>query len=148
MEDARGTARSAARAGVAVLGAAALLAGCGSDNGYENRDRPPAPINVTASISSRGIAISPANIGGGPIVLIVTNQSDTAQRVTFESEPSATEPGIQQETPAIQPTDTAEIKVDVDEGRYRLKVADDDISPGTVIVGAQRASAQNDLLQP
>jgi hypothetical protein len=133
----------------AVLTVAALVAGCGGGTSYKNDLRPPAPINITASVSGAGIAVSPGSFGAGPIVLIVTNQTGASQEITFESnELGASKPGVTQTTEPINPRGTGQLKVNVTEGRYRLRAANADIAPAQITVGPLRQSAQNDLLQP
>lgn len=128
---------------------AALIAGCGSDDDYANEPRPPAPINIAAAITDDKISVSPQSFGAGPIVLIVSNQSDAPQKVTFETENTpGTGPGIRQTTSPINPRGTATLKVDVTEGTYELSVDSSGIKSATVDVGAKRESAQNELLQP
>lgn len=129
---------------LAALPLALVLTSCGSDKDYSNDPRPPAPINITASISNDRVSVSPKDFGAGPIVVIVTNQSATAQTVTL----AGTAGGLQQSTAPIAPRDTATLKVDVAQGAYELKAQDATIKPATITVGAERESAQNDLLQP
>src|SRR4051812_6249287 len=75
------------RTGIAALVALGLaVSGCGDDDDYKNELRPPAPINVTAFVSAKRISVSPATFGAGPIVVIVTNQSNSSQDVTFQTE--------------------------------------------------------------
>ena len=124
------------------------LAGCGGgEDNYENEPRPPSPINVTAAINDQRISVSPKAFGAGPIVLIISNQTDDEQEVTLETdELGGDEPGLApQSSGPIRPDGTATIKVDVREGTYALKAG-----PQTVQldVGAPRPSAQNELLQP
>jgi hypothetical protein len=128
---------------------AMLVAGCGGGSSYKNNQRPPAPLNITASVSSAGIAVSPTSFGAGPIVLIVTNQTAASQEITFESnELGASKPGVTQTTEPINPRGTGQLQVDVTEGQYRVRAANADIAPATITVGPQRQSAQNQLLQP
>jgi hypothetical protein len=131
----------------AVLAAAVLaIGGCGSEDDYKNELRPPAPINVTAYVSAQKVSVSPASFGAGPIVMIVTNQSNSSQDVTITSEPETA--SFTQSTGPINPGDTGQIKLDVAQGTYVIKTGDDSIRPATLVVGAQRRSAQNELLQP
>lgn len=133
----------------AVATAAALLvtaAGCGSDSSYSNKPRPPAPIILTAAIAKDAVTVSPAVFGAGPVSLVITNLTDTAQQITFESEGRG--PGFRQQTGPINPRDTATLKVDVPQGPARVAVAGDAIAAAHLRVGPQRKSAQNDLLQP
>lgn len=130
-----------------ALGCVAVAAGCGSSSDA-NKNRPPAPITVTANVSNARVIIDPVAIGAGPIVLIVTNQSDASQEITLESEPSASTPGLTETTGPINPTDTGQIQVNAPTGRYRLGVGDDAIVPATLVVGPERETSQNQLLLP
>jgi hypothetical protein len=137
----------------AVVGLmAAGAAGCGGSGGgdYKNSPRPAAPIVVTASISDKGVSVSPKSFGAGPISVIVVNQTSAAQKVTLETDSGASSsaPGIKQQTAPISPQDTATLKLDVKPGRYSVHVDGGSIRAATLRVGKERASAQNDLLQP
>src|SRR3954452_23442233 len=135
---------------VAVFAGAALLAGCGDNNDYKNDPRPASPINVTAFVSAKRVSVSPNAFGAGPIVVIVTNQSNSSQDVTFQTSTAGSggKDEVTQSTGPINPGDTGQIKLDVVQGKYQVKTGDGGISPASVSVGPKRASAQNDLLQP
>jgi hypothetical protein len=141
--------RTAALAPLAVAGALAL-GGCGGSSAdYQNDPRPPGPIIVTGYIDDQRVSVSPGSFGAGPISLIVTNQTGASQRVTLESAgATGSGPGIKQVTAPISPQDTATLKVDVKPGRYSVHVGGDAIRAARLRVGPERASAQNDLLQP
>lgn len=136
--------RTAALTGVLVT--SALVAGCGGEDDYANEPRPPAPITITAAITQGEISVSPDTFGAGPVSLIVTNQTDTAQRITFETAGGAA--GFTQQTGPINPGDTATLKADVPSGKVVVKVAGDAVEAAELKVGARRPSAQDDLLQP
>ncbi|MBK5218747.1 MAG: hypothetical protein JJE35_03020 [Thermoleophilia bacterium] len=125
---------------------ALALAGCGSDTSYDNKPRPPEPIVVSASISTRSVSVSPTAFGGGPITIVITNQSDETQQLTVET--AGAEAGITQKTGPINPGDTASMKLLVTKGLYRVSVSGDGIKPGRLAVGSSRPSSQNDVLQP
>lgn len=128
---------------------AVVVAGCGSDDDYRNENRPPHPINLATLISSDRVSISPRTFGAGPVVLVITNQTDTSQQVTIEpNEPGGTESGQTQTTSPINPQDTANLKLTVRPGNYIVRVQDEGIRPADVKVGPKRPSAQNELLQP
>jgi hypothetical protein len=129
----------------------ALLAvvGCGGDGDYANNPRPPSPINVTAAISDSRVSVSPQRFGAGPIVLIVSNQSSSAQKVTFQTdELGGSQPGRKFDTTPINPRATATLKVDVRQGHWKLSTADGGIRAAAVSVGRKRKSSQGDLLLP
>jgi hypothetical protein len=129
--------------------ALAVVAGCGGDGDYANNPRPPAPINVTAAITNSRIDVSPRRFGAGPIVLIISNQSSSAQAVTFETdELGGSKPGRTFSTTPINPRATATLKVEVRQGAWKLGTKDEGVRAAAVSVGRRRASAQNDLLQP
>ena len=141
--------RRTVAAALLVIAALVGVVGCGSSSGYKNDPRPPSPIVLTGSIDDQRVSVSPQRFGAGPISLIVTNQTDTAQSVTLESADKAgSGPGLRQVTAPISPQDTATLKADVNPGRYTVHVRGDGISPARLRVGPERASAQNDLLQP
>ena len=136
------------RTGTTAVLAAALLTGCGGgDDDYANNPRPPAPINVTAAITDRGITVSPTKFGAGPVVFIIANETDEARKVTLESDTSSG-PGIKQTTSPINPDGTATLKVDMKTGDYEVRVDGAAGDPAALTVGAERESAQNELLQP
>jgi hypothetical protein len=136
------------RAVPAAVLALAAATGCGSEE-RAREQRPPAPIVITASISNEAVSVSPRRFGSGPINLLVTNQTATAQRVTLESDDAPGEgPGIRQETAPINPRDTARLSADVRPGRYRVHVGENGIAPGRLVVGSRRPSAQDALDLP
>ena len=138
------------RTAAVALCAAALIAGCGGDDDdYENRPRSPAPIVVSASINGERVSVSPRRFGAGPVTLIVTNQTQSAQELTLETdEIGGSGPGIRQETGPINPGDTASLKADLRQGSYRVAVGGSGIEGAALSVGEPRPSAQNELLQP
>lgn len=137
--------RRTAIALVAITGLAA--SGCGGDDEPRaNVDRPPAQIVVTAAVTKDGISVSPKAFGAGPVSLVVTNLTDSAQQVTFESSGSAA--GFTQQTGPINPSDTARLQANVPEGPAVVRVQSRDIKPAEVEVGESRPSAQDDLLLP
>jgi hypothetical protein len=131
----------------ALAVAAALgIGGCGGDEDHANHERPPATINVTAAIADGRIHVSPREFGAGPIRLLVSNQTASAQEVTFETAGDAS--GVTQTSAPISPQSAATLEVEPTEGEYELSTGDDAIQPVAVQVGAPRPSAQNELLQP
>jgi hypothetical protein len=141
--------REAAAFGCALVTLTA--AGCGSTgHTYQNTPRPPAPIVVSASIDNATVQITPKHLGAGPITLVITNQSNAAQQVTLEtSDTPGSGPGVKAvQTGPISPRETASVNADVRQGTYALRVGGDGVKPARLVVGKQRPSSQNDLLQP
>jgi hypothetical protein len=125
---------------------AVAVAGCGGSSDYKNEPRPPAPIVVTASISKNAVSVSPTKFGAGPVTLIVTNQTGASQQLTVEINNG--QAGFKGRTGPINPRDTGELKGNLGQGTYSVHVDGGNIRAAHLVVGKQRASAQNDLLQP
>ena len=137
-------ARRAIGCALAVAAATAQSA-CGDDAQHVNDDRPAATINVTAAIIDGHVR----RFGAGPLRLLVTNQTASAQALTFETdEVGGDKPGVTARTAPIEPAGTAVLEIDARAGDYRFGTADRGIAPATLTVGAARPSAQNELLQP
>jgi len=130
---------------IAVLG----LAGCGGSEERENQLRPPVPITLTGAIHPDGLQISPAVVGAGQIVLIVSNQSSAPQKVTFETdEIGGRTAGQRASSPLILPRRTGRVTINAIPGVYSVHVGDDGIRPARVLVGPPRESGQNRVLLP
>ena len=130
-----------------VTGAVVLFAaGCGESESYSNDPRPPSPILLTASISKNAVSVSPTSFGAGPVSLVITNQTDAAQEITFKT--AGGDAGFSQQTGPINPGDTATLKATVPKGQATVRVQSDGIRPADLKVGTERESAQNELLQP
>ena len=146
------TRRRAGRRATALVAAGLVvgLAACGADTkSYKNDPRPPSPINLGASVSDRGILVSPRRLGGGPVVLVVTNQSGAPQTVTVTPQQlKSGNAGEKGSTGKIEPAGTGDLKITLREGTYLVKTGDGAIRPALLRVGPERESAQNTLLLP
>jgi hypothetical protein len=133
-----------------VLASAALLAtACGDTEPRQNRERPAAPVTLTAAVHDDGIQVSPAVTGAGPIVLVVSNQTAKPQKVTFETdELGGRTGGNTASTPLIEPQGTGRLSIDARTGRYAVHVRDRTVRAAHVKIGPPRQSSQDDLLQP
>lgn len=141
--------RTRRRGALTAAAVMVALTGCGAQATRHDEPRPPAPIVLSASISDERISVSPHAFGAGPVSIVVTNGTRTAQQLTLESADAVGQgPGLRQETAPISPRDTATLKADVAPGRYRVHVGGEGILAATLRVGPMRPSAQNDLLQP
>ena len=142
-----------------VVGMAAALAGCGSGGGhFANRPRPPSPVNLTVYISDHRVSLSPAKVGAGPIVFIVTNQSSRAESLTILPAGDAAGQPVA-DTGPISPQATAQVKVNLSTGAYTVattgsggsqaaQAASPQIQPALLRIGGQRPSSSGQLLIP
>jgi hypothetical protein len=134
--------------GVAIFAAAAALAGgCGEDD-FENEPRPPVPVELTGVIQDDKVTVSPSkNIGAGPFVITISNQTDAAHTLTLEGE------SITEEVGPVDPLGTATIQRTLDPGSYEVragaeKAVPKEIAPATLDIGKQRKNSNSDLLLP
>lgn len=122
-----------------------MVGGCGDGADYANDPRPPAPLVITASVSSKRVAIAPARVGAGPIRLTVANVSDDSLDVRVDpidaSGPSA-------QSGPINPGGTTILSFDAATGTYRVSAKGGGAKAVTLTVGRPRPSAQNDVLLP
>jgi hypothetical protein len=128
---------------------AGLCAGCGDNASYANANRPPAPISISISVSRERIAVSPNRVGAGPVLLLIANESGRSRDVTLTAAASGRSCVADDASSGpINPEDAARISLGLVEGTCEVSVADGTISPARLIVGPERESAQQDLLQP
>ena len=132
---------------VVVVAGALLVAGCGGGKHFKNEPRPAAPIQLTGVVRENQVDISPKRVGAGPVILIVSNQTDLARTITLEGE------GTTDTVGPIQPLDTAKLQQTLKPGTYTVKAGSPsattrEIRPGTLTVGAPRPSSSNQLLLP
>lgn len=140
-----GAATGSRRGRYATLAALALsaiaIAACGEDD-FENENRPPMPVEITALITDERVRVSPDPPGAGLVVITVANQSGEAARLTLEG---PTDDASRE----ITPGGTEEMKTTLEEGEYEVTAGTElDVTTDTIEVGPPRPSAQNDLLLP
>lgn len=140
--------------GAMVLGVSA----CGSAGAGKllSEARPPTPVNVTVYVNDSRVSISPASLGAGPIVFVVTNQSSHAEALAIskagQSRPIAT-------TAPINPQGATQVAVDFRPGDYTVATDANGstdaalaqlppIRAASIHIGHERASSGGAVLQP
>jgi hypothetical protein len=125
--------------------------GCGSgDADYANADRPPAPVSISIMLNDGRVAISPERVGAGPVLLLIANESGRSRDVTLTAAEGTDGSCVEHEASSgpINPQGTARMSLPLVEGTCEIGVADGTLEPARLIVGPERESAQQDLLQP
>ena len=126
---------------------AAVAAGCG-DEDFENEPRPPVPMELTGVIQDDKVTVSPSkNIGAGPFVITISNQTDAERTITLEGE------SITEEVGPVEPLETATIQRTLAPGSYEVragstKALPKQIAPALLDVGAERKNSSSELLLP
>ena len=128
----------------AVLAAVVLTAaGCGTERQRRvNADRPPLPAAIAVYLTTSKIRISPSEIGGGPIELVIANRSGDARRIVLTSPDG----GEALRTTPISDGETSQAQAVVQRGTYVLRA--EGLAPVRLTVGAPRPSAKDELLTP
>lgn len=129
-------------AGLALVGG---LSACGKLDQKDKPDasRPPVELLVTAAITDGGVRVSPAEIGGGPVRIVINNQTQRAVRAVLTGDH-----GGRRATPhKIHPGQNAAIKTQIVRGSYELS-AGDERHAAVIAVGARRPSSDGELLLP
>lgn len=128
---------------------AGVCAGCGGGESYANADRPPAPISISIALTGERVAVSPNRVGAGPVLLLIANESGRSRDVTLTATGGRRSCVADDASSGpINPQDAARISLALVEGTCEVGVADGTIPPARLIVGPERESAQQDLLQP
>jgi hypothetical protein len=143
------TRRIRAGALLAFCAAAMALAACGEDD-FENEPRPPVPIQLTGVITDEKVTVSPNEVGAGPVVITVSNQTEISHTVTLESSDGGT---IREQVGPINPLDTATLQRTLDPGTYTVRAGSEtalprEITPATLTIGQERKSGSDELLLP
>jgi hypothetical protein len=99
------------------------------------------------------VSVSPAAVGAGPVVFVVTNQSSRSESLAV-GDGSRTLAS----TAPINPQGTTQVAVDLRPGTYTIATAPrgtdaqqsqpSGIAGATIHVGRQRPSSSNQVLQP
>ena len=136
--------------GAAILAAVAAVvggAGCG-DEDFKNEPRPPVSLELGGVIQDDKVTVSPSkNIGAGPIVITISNQTDAEHTVKLEGE------SITEEVGPVAPLDTATIQRTLAPGTYEVSAGSEravrkQIKPASLEIGPERKNSNSELLLP
>jgi hypothetical protein len=131
----------------AAVAAAGLAVGCGEDD-FENEPRPPVPMELSGVIQNDKVTVSPSrNIGAGPFVITISNQTDARHTVTLEGQ------SIVEKVGPVAPLDTATIQRTLAPGTYEVRAGTmravrREITPASLDIGAERENSNSELLLP
>ena len=132
----------------ALLATTALVAaGCGGGSKFENEPRPPAPIQLTGVIRDDKLTVSPNRVGAGPVILLISNQTQNAHVITLDGG------DVKETVGPVNPLDTAKLQQTLSQGTYEVKAGSSkavpkEIEPARLLIGPPRKSSRNELLLP
>jgi hypothetical protein len=133
---------------VALLATTAMVvAGCGGDEKFANEPRPPAPVQLTGVVRDDKVTVSPNRVGEGPIILLISNQTDNPHMITLDGG------SIKETVGPVNPLDTAKIQQTLEQGSYEVKAGSEqavakEIAPAILEIGPKRKSSRDTLLLP
>jgi hypothetical protein len=143
-------------AGLCALSALVLCACGGATGSFQNKPRPPVPVNLSVYINDARVSVSPTSVGAGPVVFIVTNAARQTESLIVQSADGS---HTLANTGPINPQTTAQVTVDFHSpGNYQVATGKNgtlarqaqpaSIRAARLTIGRPRASASSALLQP
>ncbi len=129
-------------AGLAALFCVGAI-GCGAEY-HPNELRPPAGVELSGKIDNHRVVIAPGRVGGGLARITVSNQSDDGVALEFLDRTGR--PAGSMDEIAAGGVDS--IQINLKRGSYAVEPSVSTIADGSLVVGPERPSAQNDLLLP
>lgn len=127
---------------------AGLAAGCGSGDDYANADRPPAPVSISIAVTQTRVQVAPSRIGAGPVLLLIANESGRSHDVTLTAAGGRSCVTDDASSGPINPQAAARMQLSLVGGTCEVGVAGGELPPARLVVGPERPTAQQDLLQP
>jgi hypothetical protein len=150
---------------VGLIGAAALLAGCGEDR-HANEQRPNVSTRISVTLSPKEVIVQPLQIGVRAeatqeipqnehdpeppiktkkpldVTIVVANQTPTDAKLKLQG-------AKEEETDTVFARSPGSFQVDLPAGTYTISaVGLPGARPAHLKVGKYRASSQNDVLLP
>src|SRR5215211_4013241 len=132
----------------ALLATAALTAaGCGGSSDFKNEPRAPAPVQLTGVIRDDKLTVSPNRVGAGPVIILISNQTQDAHTITLDGG------DVKETVGPVNPLDTAKLQQTLTQGTYEVKAGSSkavpkEIEPAQLLIGQPRKSSRNELLLP
>jgi hypothetical protein len=127
----------------AAAAVAATVAGCGAGGHFVAATPAASPVDLDVFISNSRVQLSPARLGAGPVLLLVTNQSSRSETLTVN--PARGSPVAS--TGPINPDSTAQVQVNLTTpGDYALSA--ERTTPARLRIGPARPGGSGALLRP
>ena len=133
---------------IAGVGVAILLGACGQQDDDRRPPQPPVVVRITGVITAEQVTLSPSRIGGGPIVLMLSNRDGDSHTVLLEGVRTRERVG------PINPQDTATLTAELTRGIYAVRagyehaVSSEQIEPARLVVGRRIPTGNDNRMRP
>lgn len=135
-----------------VLGSVGL-AGCGGVTHFADKPRPATPVDLSVYVNDQQVSVSPSRAGAGPVIFYVASSASHTELVTVQ--PARSGATASATTGPINPGSTAQVQVDLAQGRYAVTASTAGATagvrapkPARVQITAPRPGSNNAVLQP
>lgn len=135
-----------------MIAASVGLAGCGSTAHFADKSRPATPVSLSVYVNDRQVSVSPASVGAGPVIFVVSNGAAQTELVTIRPLSGG---GSAASTGPINPGTSAQVQADLGTGSYTVSTAPPGGSAGgrtiraaTLHIGRPRPNSNNAVMQP
>jgi hypothetical protein len=127
---------------------AALLAGCGGGKDFADQQRPAVPLTLSGVITNTGVNVSPNRLGAGPVVILVSNQTQAPHTLTLDGANIAPV-----QSASISPADTGRIQTTLAPGSYTVKAGSlhavkKELKPAHLVIGKARPDSNGQVGLP
>jgi hypothetical protein len=131
----------------ALLFGVLVLGGCGGGGDFKNEPRPAVPIQLTGVITNKEVTVSPNKLGAGPIVLLISNETNQAHTVTLIG------PKVNTKIESVNPQDVGKIQATLLPGQYTVSAGSSHavkrpIKDARLSIGAPRPNSSSKVLLP
>lgn len=135
-----------------MIAATVGLAGCGGTAHFADKSRPATPVNLSVYVNNRQVSVSPASVGAGPVIFLVTNAATKTELVTVRP---STGGGSTASTGPINPGTSAQVQADLTSGSYTVSTSPPaggaparPIKAARLKIGPARPNGNNAVMQP
>jgi hypothetical protein len=113
---------------------------------------PATPVNLSVYVNDRQVSVSPASVGAGPVIFLVSNAATKTESVTVRPAGGG---GSAASTGPINPGTSAQVQADLATGSYTVSTSPAGgagngraIKPAKLRIGKARQNGNSAVLQP
>jgi hypothetical protein len=135
-----------------MIAATVGLAACGSTAHFADKSQPATPVNLSVYVNDRQVSVSPASVGAGPVIFLVSNSAAKTELVTIRPAGGG---GSAASTGPINPGTSAQVQADLASGSYTVSTSPAGVAatgraikPARLNIGKPRPNGNNSVMRP